>query len=151
VHEQVLIARKSLRVSGLNFPAGSILPDDLPPKTIRAFVDSKLAHWEKKTDRFYPSPTPLPEADKPVPQVRAQIVEDSDCVESFLMTEQAVLRLCDNHAGRASDVLMGDERVRELYKRATREACLRAAKAFKKPSVDPVIAWAWIKGARKAA
>jgi hypothetical protein len=152
VGEQVLIARTGLRVSGLNFPAGSILPADLPPKTIRAFVDSKLAHWEPRSDkRHYPSPVPVvPVAAPTALPTKPMIVFSSDICESWLDTEAAAIRIAGSEM-RANDWLMSDRESRDLYVNATKEACIRASRFYKKPSVTPNVAWSFLKGRRAAA
>jgi len=150
--ERLAVAKRSVNIDGFRFPTGSVLPHrKLSQRALDALIDWRGAAWQTRTGRTYPKATKLPEPEKPLPQIKAQIVEDNDVVESWLMTEAAILRLCDGHAGRANDVLMGDERVRELYKRATREVCVRVAKIFKRPSVDPAFAWEYIKGRKQAA
>jgi hypothetical protein len=150
--KQVLIARRTMNIGGKRYACGSILPaKEISQKVLHSLIDGRGAAWETKGKRFYPPPTPLAKADKPKPQPVPHIVEDADYVESWLLTEAATIRVCDGNHMLANDVLMGDRACRELYRQATFEAARRVAKIFRKPSIDPVLAWQFIKSGRKKA
>jgi hypothetical protein len=140
---QVLIARRSMNLSGRRFPVGSILPvDEIGAKQLEAMVNAKAAVWQPRTRKHYPEAYALdaPQAAKPRPAV--QLVDGPDVVDSWRETEDLMTRLCGGDRLMARDVLFGDAAARDLYKRATTEQCRRIAKRLGRPSVDPTTAWA---------
>jgi hypothetical protein len=149
--QQVLVARQALCIGNLRYNVGSILPDDkIDEKHLRALLDSRRAMYERRTKRHYPSPTPLPAPEAPKPRPAVLLVDDPDVISSWLATEAAMERVAGSPQY-ANDLLMADQSARDLYRRATFDACKRVAKIVGKPSVSPDFAWSFIKGRRAAA
>jgi hypothetical protein len=147
---QVLVARQTMTIGNRRYPVGSILPDDIPQKQLRAMVDARRAMYEARSKRHYPSPTDLPQVEPAKPRPAVLLVDDPDVISSWLATEAAMERVAGNPTY-ANDLLMADPAARDLYRRATFDACKRVAKMVKRPSVSPDFAWSVIKGAKEAA
>lgn|SRR5262249_49852071 len=150
---QALVARRSLTVDGKRYPRGSALPSHrISAKALQAMLDSRAAVWEPvHHGRAYPQPIDLPKADKPKPQPAVQIVEDRDPVTSWVLTYEAMTRVCDGDAATARDLLYGVPEARALFLQATKELCHRLAKRWGTWSVSPDTAWREYYAQRKKA
>jgi hypothetical protein len=137
--KQVLIAKRSLNIGEKRYPVGSILnPKDISQKTLGALIDSRGAMWAQwQKGRHYPEPVDIPKSAAPPANPPVQIVYDPNVLESWILTRDAMVRLCGGNRALAQDVLMANVGARDLFRQAQIEGCRKEAKRQGRPSVSP--------------
>jgi hypothetical protein len=103
-----------------------------------AMISSGFVCWKPPNTPITVQALPLPPPPAPpAPNPPIQIIHDEDVVASWKMSLAAMAASCGGDYGRARDLLLGDAKGSELYRRANRIDCLRRAEKSGVISVAP--------------